>query len=169
MTYTAPDHYSYKFRFDIEKLPASQKDRIPCKLAAWGILVGLFFVALGLFEAVSYFIETPETSYDFSLPEQETSSLSQLRCFFDLFVFVFGGLIVALSVIGLLRYKKIFFDGEKIKIVHKPLFGDKKVEVEDLYNYLGVLFKVEYYQLGLINRNRYIIEHYHKDKNKRVP
>lgn len=169
MTYTAPDHYSYKFRFDIEKLPASQKDRIPCKLAVWGILVGLFFVALGLFEAVSYFIETPETSYDFSLPEQETSSLSQLRCFFDIFVFVFGGLIVALSVMGLLRYKKIFFDGEKIKIVHKPLFGDKKVEVEDLYNYLGVLFKVEYYQLGLINRNRYIIELYHKDKNKRVP
>ena len=51
MTYTAPDHYSYKFKFDIEKLPASQKDRIPCKLAVWGILFGLVFTALGLFEA----------------------------------------------------------------------------------------------------------------------
>ena len=135
MTYTAPDHYSYKFKFDIEKLPASQKDRIPCRLAVWGMFFGLVFTALGLFEAVSYFFEPADVSYNFNLPEQG----------------------------------KIVFDGDKIKIIHKPLFGEKQVEVEDLYNYLGVLYKVEYYQLGLINRNRSVIELYHAYKNKRVP
>ena len=170
MTYTAPDHYSYEFKFDIEKLPASQKDRIPCKLAAWGILFGLFFTALGLFEAAAYFFEPADVNYSFNLPEQGgNTDVGPLRYSFDIFVFLFGLIIIALSVMGMLRYKKIFFDGSKIKIIHKPLFGEKQVEVEDLYNYLGVLFKVEYYQFGLINRNRYIIELYHADKNKRIP
>lgn len=170
MTYTAPDHYSYKFKFDIEKLPASQKDRIPCKLALWGMLFGLVFIALGVFEAVAYFFEPEDASYDFNLPEQGGSvNVEPLRYSFDVFVFLFGLIIVSLSAMAMLRYKKIFFDGDRIKIVHKPLFGEKQVETENLYNYLGVLFKVEYYQLGLINRNRYIIELYHTYKNKRVP
>ncbi|MDO4161934.1 MAG: hypothetical protein Q4D80_02875 [Pseudomonadota bacterium] len=170
MTYTAPDHYSYKFKFDIEKLPASQKDRIPCRLAVWGVFFGLVFAALGLFEAFTYFLEPAETDYNFSLPNQApVPEAGALRYFFDAFVFIFGVLIITISVMAMLRYKKIFFDGDKIRIVHKPLFGDKKVETEDLYNYLGVLFKAEYYQFGLINRNRYIIELYHHDKNKRVP
>ncbi|HBO49642.1 MAG TPA: hypothetical protein DD619_02475 [Alphaproteobacteria bacterium] len=170
MTYTAPDHYSYKFKFDIEKLPASQKDRIPCKLAVWGILFGLVFTALGLFEAAAYFFEPTDADYSFNLPEQGGNiDVGPLRYSFDIFVFLFGLIIIALSVMGMLRYKKIFFDGSKVKIIHKPLFGEKQIETEDLYNYLGVLFKVEYYQLGLINRNRYIIELYHADKNKRIP
>lgn len=170
MTYTAPDHYSYKFKFDIEKLPASQKDRIPCKLAVWGILFGLVFTALGLFEAAAYFFEPADADYSFNLPEQGGNmDVGPLRYSFDIFVFLFGLIIIALSVMGMLRYKKIFFDGSKVKIIHKPLFGEKQIETEDLYNYLGVLFKVEYYQLGLINRNRYIIELYHADKNKRIP
>ena len=170
MTYTAPDHYSYKFKFDIEKLPASQKDRIPCRLAVWGMFFGLVFTALGLFEAVSYFFEPADVSYNFNLPEQgKNVDVAPLRYSFDAFVFLFGIVIILLSAAVMMRYKKIFFDGDKIKIIHKPLFGEKQVEVEDLYNYLGVLYKVEYYQLGLINRNRYVIELYHADKNKRVP
>lgn len=170
MTYTAPDHYSYKFKFDIEKLPTSQKDRIPCRLAIWGILFGLVFIALGLFDAIAYFFEPDDANYNFNLPDQaNTANIGTLRYIFDSFVLIFGVLITSLSTMAMLRYKKIFFDGDTIKIVHKPLFGDKQVEVENLYNYLGVLFKVEYYQFGLINRNRYIIELYHADKNKRIP
>ena len=145
MVYSAPNHYSYKFKFDIEKLPASQKDRIPCRLAVWGILFGLVFAGLGLFEAILYFIEPAEVSYDFNLPEHNISeNISFWRYFFDIFVFIFGVLIITLSVMGMMRYKKIFFDGDKIRIVHRPLFGEKQVEVEDLYNYLGVLLRVEY-------------------------
>lgn len=170
MTYTAPDHYSYKFKFDIEKLPTSQKDRIPCRLAIWGILFGLVFIALGLFDAIAYFFEPDDANYNFNLPDQaNTANIGTLRYIFDSFVLIFGVLITSLSAMAMMRYKKIFFDGDTIKIVHKPLFGDKQVEVENLYNYLGVLFKVEYYQFGLINRNRYIIELYHADKNKRIP
>ncbi|MBP1532428.1 MAG: hypothetical protein ILA52_02905, partial [Alphaproteobacteria bacterium] len=88
---------------------------------------------------------------------------------FDTFILLFGMLIVGISVAARRRYKTIYFDGENIKIKHQPLWGKPHIENEKLYNYLGVLLKIEHYQFGLINRNRYIIELYHKEKNKRVP
>ena len=80
-----------------------------------------------------------------------------------------GLLMIVLSVVAMIRRKKVFFDGESVKVEHQRLFGEPVVETDHLYNYLGVLLKVEYYQIGLINRNRYIIELYHKEKNKRIP
>ena len=47
MTYKVPDHYSYEFKFDIDKLPAIQKDRISFKLTLWGFVFGLLFVLIG--------------------------------------------------------------------------------------------------------------------------
>ena len=170
MGFVAPDHYSYKFKFDIEKLPAIYTDKISAKISICGIFSGLLFVALGLFELVYYFMDLSDESYDFSMPSQMTEKeVFWFRYSFDSFILLFGLLIVFLSVAALLRRKTIFFDGDNIRITHKPLFGEEKVETESLYKYLGVLLKVEYYQFGLINRNRYIIELYHKEKNKRVP
>ncbi len=171
MTYTAPDHYSYNFKFDIKKLPAQQKDRVPTRLAIWGLMFGFMFFAIGFVEILMYFLSPEVTSYEFKLPQGATQykNMMLIRYSFDTFILLLGGVIMVLSVMMLLRYKKIFFDGEKIKIVHRLLKGDKYTEIEDLYNYLGVLLKAEHYNFGLINRNRYIIELYHKDKNKRVP
>ena len=170
MEFVAPDHYSYKFKFDIEKLPASYTDKIATKISVCGIFSGILFIALGLFELVSYFMDLSDESYDFSVSSQMSArELFLFRYSFDSFILLFGIVIVFLSLAALVRRKTIFFDGDNIKITHKPLFGEEKVETEALYNYLGVLFKVEYYQFGLINRNRYIIELYHKEKNKRVP
>ncbi|MBR1600435.1 MAG: hypothetical protein IJ677_02530 [Alphaproteobacteria bacterium] len=170
MEFVAPDHYSYKFKFDIEKLPAIYTDKISSKISICGIFSGLLFVMLGLFELVSYFMDISDESYNFATsPQLSSESVFWFRYSFDSFILLFGLLIVFLSVSALLRCKTIFFDGENIRITHKPLFGEEKVEVETLYKYLGVLLKVEYYQFGLINRNRYIIELYHKEKNKRVP
>ena len=170
MEYTAPDHYSYKFKFNIDKLPASYTDKIATKISVCGIFSGILFIALGLFELVSYFMDLSDESYDFDMPSQITAEgVFWFRYIFDGFILLFGIIIVFLSLAALVRRKTIFFDGENIKITHKPLFGDEKTETEALYNYLGVLLKVEYYQFGLINRNRYIIELYHKEKNKRVP
>lgn len=170
MTYTAPDHYSYKFKFDIEHLPAVQTDRIAKKLTISGIVFGMLFVILGAFELISYFLELSNENYDFNIPSgMSVKSLFIFRYTFDSFIFLLGIIIVGLSVAAVRRCKTIYFDGDNIKIEHRPLFGEIKTETEALYNYLGVLLKVEYYQLGLINRNRYIIELYHKEKNKRVP
>lgn len=170
MTHTAPNHYSYKFKFDIEKLPTSQKDRIPSLLAVWGIVFGLVFTALGLFEFISCFFEPAPTNYNFDLPQTFSGQDIQFhRYLFDVLLLLLGVLITGLSAAAMMRYKKIFFDGDKIRIIHRPLFGEKQIEEENLFNYLGVLLKVEHYQLGLINRNRYIIELYHKEQNKRVP
>lgn len=170
MGFVAPDHYSYNFKFDIEKLPAIYTDKVSAKISICGIFSGLLFVALGLFELISYFMDLSEENYNFSTMSQVSAkNIFWFRYSFDSFILLFGVLIVFLSVSALLRRKTIFFDGDNIRITHKPLFGGEKVETESLYKYLGVLLKVEYYQFGLINRNRYIIELYHKEKNKRVP
>lgn len=170
MEFVAPNHYSYKFKFDIEKLPAIYTDKVAAKISFCGIFCGILFIALGLFELVSYFMDLSDESYNFDMPSQITANeVFWFRYTFDAFIFLFGVVIEFLSFSALIRCKTIFFDGDNIRITHKPLFGNEKVEVEALYNYLGVLLKVEYYQFGLINRNRYIIELYHKEKNKRVP
>jgi len=170
MTYTAPNHYSYKYRFNIDKLPAEQTDIMPKKIGLWGIFGGLMFVILGLYEIISYFLQTSDESYEFNMPIQfSAQQLFVFRYSFDTFILFLGLLMIVLSVATMIRCKKIFFDGDNIKIEHRPLFGKPIIETEKLYRYIGVLLKVEYYQVGLINRNRYIIELYHKEKNKRIP
>ncbi|MBQ9035653.1 MAG: hypothetical protein IJ099_06845 [Alphaproteobacteria bacterium] len=170
MAENTPNHYSYKFKFAIDSLPAEQKDRISGKLSVLGIIFGLAFVALAVFEAVSYFyfgtdsIDTMDLSTSFSANE-----ILLQRYVFDAIILVLGLIIVVVSIISLKRHKVIFFDGENIKMTYYSPFKQPKTEIEALYNYLGVLLRVEYFQLGLMSRNRYIIELYHPEKNKRVP
>ena len=170
MTYSAPDHYSYDFKFDIERLPATQKDRLPSRLAACGIIFGFFLFLLGIWEFSMYFWGENSGMFDFELPQQDIAeSLKFQRLTFDAMLIGLGLIVLIISIVSLYRFKEIFYDGENIKIIHKSPFSNGHTETEYLYNYLGILLKVEYFQLGLINRNRYIIELYHKDKNKRVP
>lgn len=170
MTYTAPDHYSYKYKFNIEKLPAMQVDCISTKLTMCGIICGMLFVLLGAFELLSYALDLSNEDYNFDTNARIVSTdLFVLRYAFDVFILCFGIVIVFISAAARKRKKIISFDGEKFKITHNFLLRKPKEECEDLYNYLGVLLRVEYYQLGLMSRNRYIIELYHRDKNKRVP
>ena len=165
-----PKHYSYKFKFNIDKLPAEQKDRLSRRLIFCGIVFGLVFIALGLFEAAVYFYYGAEENYDFDLPQKMTvNDLMFRRYVFDCLILLLGIAVVTISVLAMRRYKTIFFDGENIKIEYCPFWGKKHTVTEVLHNYLGVLLRVEYYQLGLISRNRYIIELYHKDRNKRIP
>lgn len=170
MTDTTPNHYSYKFKFDIEKLPAQKTDRVSGKLAVWGLFCGLIFIALAAFEAFVLFYYGTDDIYEFDLPNKlSVKDILVQRYIFDSVALVLGVVIVIVSVFALRRRKIIFFDGENIKITYKIPFCAPKTVTEALYNYLGVLLRVEYYQLGLISRNRYIIELYHQQKNKRVP
>ena len=170
MDYNTPDHYSYKFKFDINNLPAQQKDKLPNKLSICGIIFGSMFALLGGYELIAYLFNFSDESYNFSSPTRlSANEIFIQRYTFDTFILFFGIIIVSISIMALLRYKKIYFDGTNVEIEHKPLFGEVQKESEKLKNYIGVLLKVEYYQLGLINRNRYIIELYHKEKSKRIP
>ena len=165
------EHYSYKFKFNIDKLPAVKTDRIPFKITVWGLVFGFLLALIGGYEIISYFLAGGEVEdYNFNLPTKfSDSDILMQRYTFDTFILLFGAFIVTLSVLAMTCYKTIYFDGDQIIITHKPLFGTEKAETEKLYNYIGVLLKVEYYQLGLINRNRYIIELYHKSESKRIP
>lgn len=170
MLYEAPKHYSYDYKLDIEKLPACQRDRIPSKILWPGLFFGTMFLLLGIFEVLSYFFHDKEYDYQFVLPEKLSfNDIVVQRYMFDGFVLFFGIIIITLVILAMRRYKDIFFDGDTIKIDHKPLFGSIHTETEKLHNYLGVLLRVEYYQFGLINRNRYIIELYHRNSDKIVP
>ena len=174
MTYKVSNHYSYKFKFNIDKLPAIQKDRLPKSLTVTGLLFGAAFIALAVFDLISAFFGGKEQKYDFDIPTAMPINFSAQeimvqRYTFDGILLVLGTVIVVLAVMAMRRYKEIYFDGENIKIDFKPFWGEKQTTVEHLKNYLGVLLKIEYYQLGLINKNRYIIELYHKEKNKRIP
>lgn len=164
------NHYSYKFRFNIDKLPATSRDRVSGKLIFFGFIFGLTFIALAAFEAFSYFYYGTEQVYTFDLPTRfSPEDILLQRYIFDGILLFLGILIVMLSVYAFFQRKIICYDGENISITHKSIFSEPKTETEPLYNYLGVLLRVEYYQLGLISRNRYIIELYHPEKKKRIP
>ena len=170
MTHSVPNHYSYEFKFDIEKLPAIQTDQIPLKVSICGFLCGIIFALLGAFELISYLLDLSDETYGFNISQEMADiNLFIFRYAFDSFILLFGVIIIALSVGAMLRRKIIYFDGDNIKITYLPLFKPQHTEVIPLYDYLGILLKVEYYQLGLINRNRYIVELYHKDNSKNVP
>ena len=89
--------------------------------------------------------------------------------FFDV-VFMLVGLGIGLaSVFSYIRYRKFIFDGKNMIIGDRPIFGKKRITTENIKNYLGVRFRIAFYQSGLINCNKYIIELYHKDPSKIVP
>ena len=170
MLYEAPKHYSYDYKLDIEKLPASQRDRIPGKILWPGLFFGAMFILLGIFEVLTYFFHEEKDDYQFALPDKfSLNDVVIQRYLFDGFILLFGLVIIILVILAMRRYKDIFFDGDTVKIEHKPLVGAVRTKVEKLRNYLGVLLRVEYYQFGLINKNRYIIELYHRDSDKIVP
>ena len=72
-------------------------------------------------------------------------------------------------ILSVIRYKKINFDGDFVRIVIRPALSSKIRVTVPLYLYEGVQFRTEFVQFGLINRTKYIIELLHKDDRKTVP
>ena len=50
MNYNIPDHFSYHFELDLDKIPTKQSDRIAFGLLFPGLLCALFLIILALFE-----------------------------------------------------------------------------------------------------------------------
>ena len=106
MTDTTPNHYSYKFKFDIEKLPAQKTDRVSGKLAVWGLFCGIIFIALAAFEAFVLFYYGTDDIYEFDLPNKlSVKDILVQRYIFDSVALVLGVVIVIVSVFALRRRK----------------------------------------------------------------
>jgi hypothetical protein len=88
---------------------------------------------------------------------------------FDCVIITIGFWVAIHLIVCYFTYKKVFFDGKKITIIYKSIFGKKHVVKENIKKYTGILFRVEFFQFGFIPKNKFIVELYHKDSNKIAP
>lgn len=169
MTESAPNHYSHSFVLNLDKLPTKKSDRIALQILYPGIIFGLILVFLGVFELFNGFNHS-KTDFDF-MPEDEDVIYQPFMnpTFFDIVIILIGLGIVLSLFFSYIRYKKIFFDGKKVQIIYRPVFGAKKTVKESIENYEGVRFRIEFFQFGFMNKNKYIIELYHKNPKKTAP
>lgn len=170
MTDNAPNHYSHSFVLNLDKLPTKKSDRIALHILYPGLLFGIILILLGLYELFNG-LSHNRTDFDF-IPGKAEDVIYQPfmnPTFFDLVIILVGAGIVLSLFLSYIRYKKIFFDGKKVQIIYRPAFGAKKVVKESIGNYEGVRFRIEFFQFGFMNKNKYIIELYHKNPQKTAP
>jgi len=171
MNNNAPKHFSHYFELKTDRLPSRSSDRTSWRFQLPGIIFGLLLAFLGAYELFDGF------SHPASETTDELSSLHDISeyqplitpTFFDIVFIIIGLGMVMASIASYIRYKKIMFDGKNVEVVYRPVFGAKTSFKESIKAYLGVRLRIELFQLGLINKNRYIVELYHKDPKKIIP
>lgn len=162
------NHFSSNYRLNISKLPCKAVDRFSVFSAAIFFLLAMLLIAVGIYEYVNG-VRPSASEIQNYLGNRETPVLMVSPTLFDV-VIVLIGFGIAMAMIGaVIRYKKINFDGDFVRIIIRPAFGQKVRITEPLYLYKGVQLRVEFFQFGLINRNKYIVELLHKDPEKTVP
>ena len=164
MKFNAPDHFSHSFELKLEK-----SDRIALSILYPGLFFGAILVLLGVYELFNGF-KHGSSAFDDISPDATVAFEPLISPWlFDSVIIVIGLGIIFSLILSYIRYKKIFFDGKTVEVVHRPAFGDKKGFKDKLENYEGVRFRIEFFQFGFLNKNKYIIELYHKNHNKTVP
>ena len=160
MNYNVPDHFSYHFELSLNKIPAKQSDRIALNLLLPSLIAALFLIALGIFELLLG-----------ARPNDDQNIIPFWFSFtaFDIVLILLGLWIILRILRTYFQYKKVFYDGKKITMIYRSPFGAKTTVKESIKNYEGVRFRVEFFQFGIINKNKYIIELYHEDFNKIAP
>lgn len=153
-----PDHFSSHLEANFKKLPVRIVDRSSSIKSLLGCLFGFLLLGLGIFELFTFITQGIEKAHSFLTVE-----------FFAAIVILIALGLIIYSVLALVRYKKVIFDGTSFTIIYRPAIGVKHQIIEPLDNYMGVRFRVLFAQSGLFNRNRYIIDLYHQDTNKIIP
>ena len=151
-----PNHFSHKFRLPLGKAPTKKMDRLPLKIIFSGCLFGALLAFLG-----GYDLWNSHINYAYE-------SLLNIN-FFDIALIVIGCGIIANLCFAYFKYKKIYYDGKNITVVARNGTDTKSSFREPIKNYEGVRFRIEFFAYGFINRNKYIIELYHKNPSKIVP
>jgi hypothetical protein len=167
MSAVVPTHLSNKLEFSYKNRSFWLVDRANFKLLLPGIVFGILLFLLGFYELCHAF----ENGGEELVPTEDVQIYHPLLAvwFFDL-CFMAVGLGMALTNIFLyLRYNKYRFWGKKVTLIKRPFWHDKITIQEDLKNYTGVRFRVEFLQSGFLTQNRYIIELYHPNAAKIVP
>ena len=170
MNNSAANHFSHKLEFNLNRLPAKVSDRTSWRFLLPGIVFGALLFLLGLYEMLNGFNYTNPNVAEI-IPAEAVPLYQPLMTpvFYDIIFMIIGLGIITASVFSYIRYRKFIFDGKKMIIGNRPVFGGKRIVTENIKNYLGVRFRIAFYQSGLVNRNKYIVELYHKDPSKIVP
>ena len=159
--YKTAHHYSHCFALNVDKLPTKNSDRIALRILYPGLFFGILLAALGLFDL--WFV------FDSSMRETSADYIWINPLFMDAVFILLGCGIVFKLLASYLCYRKIFFDGKSVTIVDRKLGGKKITYKENLKNYDGVEMRIEFFQFGILNRNRYIIELKNKNIHKIAP
>lgn len=162
-----PCHLSNKLEFNYKKRDAFLTDRASLKFLLPGIVFGFLLFLLGVYEWFNVF----ENGGEELIPAGEIPDYRPVLAvwFFDLCFALVGIGMVVTNILLYIRYNKYKFVGKKVTIIKRPIFHDRLVRQEDLKNYTGVRFRVEFLQSGFLTQNRYVIELYHPNPEKTVP
>ena len=162
-----PCHLSNKLEFNYKKRDAFLTDRASLKFLLPGIVFGFLLFLLGVYEWFNVF----ENGGEELIPAGEIPDYRPVLAvwFFDLCFALVGIGMVVTNILLYIRYNKYKFVGKKVTIIKRPIFHDRLVRQEDLKNYTGVRFRVEFLQSGFLTQNRYVIELYHPNPEKIVP
>ncbi len=161
-----PRHLSYDYQLKLDEVPTKQADRMPLKVVMPGILLGLLMAALGCLELAGGMYDSDSLVYVLD-PDVRPPLFSHTAV--DT-VFIILGLGVAIgSIISHIRYKKMFFNGKTFSVDLRGVFGENELFREFLRNYSGVRLRMEFFQFGILNKNKYIIELVHRDPVKSIP
>lgn len=163
------NHYSHSLELHLEKLPARTSDRIALRILYPGILAGLVLMFIALYEYGNGFLTGGQFDAVFANGSTEPFGLFVSPAVFDGVIFLLGLWIVSSLFLSYIRYRKIIFDGEQVEIIDRKIGGKKTTYREKLKNYEGIQLRIEFFQFGFLNKNRYIIELRHKNLNKTAP
>lgn len=162
-----PSHLSHSLELDYKNRKCFLTDKIKLKRLLPGIVFGFLLFLLGIYEWFNAFRYGGEEI----IPLNDLSAYKPFLSvwFFD-FCFVMVGLgMVITNVFMAIRYNKYKFCGKKVTIIKRPLWRKRIVLQEDLQNYRGIRFRVEFLQSGFLTQNRYVIELFHPNPEKIVP
>ena len=166
MCNSTPVHFSNNLELDFAKRKSFLTDRAELKLLLPGVVFGFLLFLLGIYDSCNMLRGGEKI---FLLQDIVSHKPLVAAWFFDA-CFMLVGLGMMLSNIFLyIRYNKYKFLGQKVLIVKRPFGHPKQIIEENIRNYVGVRFRVEFVQTGFLNKNKYIIELYHPNPNKNVP
>lgn len=170
MSHNQPHHFSNKFKLDLNRKPTRSSDRTSLRFVLPGLIFGILLTFIGGFELFNGFRHV-KTDFDRLIADGDIVQYQPLisPVFFDVVFILIGLGMVAAAVLSYLRYRKISFDGKNVTIVNRSGWGGKETLVENVKNYQGVRLRIDMVQLGLVTRNRYIVELFHKDSAKIIP
>ena len=160
------NYFSHKMALNLEKCPTKESDRMPAYVMYVGVVCAIILIMLG-----GYDLYAGGQPVSGTLPDLEPSNYHSWMpaWLFDAVVILVGIGMAVKFVGGYLQYRKIIWDGKNFCITNRRPDGKKIITKEPVSKYSGVLLRIEFFQLGFLTRNRYIIEAWHKSENKCVP